>query len=168
MFSLDPFAFKQFDPLFQGSPKILSCTKDEFVKQVNHIFEEKKLELKEGYAPFCKHVFVENFTDAAGFVNIFLNNCLVNYLEITNENSSLLMTEYQARRPEELAVLARYFPKSKFSSMPKAKYLDIILYSREQIINENKSMGKTGEEAEYDADIPWGIVCCIASIFYNY
>lgn len=50
--------------------------------------------------------------------------------------------------------LVRWFPSH--SVTPKvAEYLDIILYSREQIRKENAAMGKTNEDHE---DAPWGIV----------
>ena len=38
-------------------------------------------------------------------------------------------------------------------SLPVAKYLDIILYSREQIRKEAAAMGRTDEQTE-----PWGII----------
>ena len=57
--------------------------------------------LKEGYAPFCKHLFVENFTDTA---------CA--YAEITPENEQFLRSGYSARNERELPVLARYFDKA--------------------------------------------------------
>jgi len=39
-------------------------------------------------------------------------------------------TEYEARTEKELAVLRRFFPKSKVKEQV-AEYLDIILYSKE-------------------------------------
>lgn len=53
-------------------------------------------ELCPGYAPFCKHIFVPNFVDAR-----------VGNMEITEENKSLIVSGYDKRRPEELAVLSR-------------------------------------------------------------
>jgi hypothetical protein len=81
--------------------------------------------LKEGYAPFCKHLFILNdFTQAK-----------VNVLKITAENEIHLRSNYEARNEKELPVLQRYFPKAliKDDDLPVAKYLDLILYSREQI-----------------------------------
>ena len=40
---------------------------------------------------------------------------------------------YTKRRPEELAVLTRWF-RSADVAVPEAKMLDIILYSREQLV----------------------------------
>jgi hypothetical protein len=52
--------------------------------------------LVDGYAPFCKHVFVPNFVGAP-----------LGALPITPDNEHLLRSGYSARRPEELAVLTR-------------------------------------------------------------
>ena len=53
-------------------------------------------QLVDGYAPFCKHVFVRNFVGAK-----------LGALKITDENKHLLQCGYSRRRPEELPVLAR-------------------------------------------------------------
>jgi hypothetical protein len=57
----------------------------------------------DGYAPFCKHVFVPNFTNAT-----------LNALPISQENEKHLKSGYSKRRPDELAVLTRSttFPRS--------------------------------------------------------
>jgi len=117
---------------------------EEFARIVNERYLEENL--KDGYAPFCKHLFIENdFTDAR-----------VNVLPITKENEHLLRTEYVARNDKELPVLQRFFPKELVGDdLPKAKYLDLILYSREQINKENEAMNK-GKDPNETA--PWGIV----------
>ena len=58
----------------------------------------------------------------------------------------------------KVPVLTRYFPKELVESeddpLPVAQYLDLILYSRDQINKENDAMGKnTNSESA-----PWGIV----------
>lgn len=60
---------------------------------------------------------------------------------------------YEARKENELAVLIQYIDKSKIEA-PLASHLDIILYSREQIINENIAMG----DIPPDSNAPWGII----------
>ncbi len=47
---------------------------------------------------------------------------------------------YEARKENELAVLIEYISREKIDP-PDATFLDIILYSREQIILENVAMG---------------------------
>eukprot|EP00983_Pelagomonas_calceolata_P029258 917066-Pelagomonas_calceolata.AAC.4 len=54
-------------------------------------------------------------------------------LQITDSNRHLLGSGYTRRRPEELAVLSRWF-KAKDVEVPEAAYLDLILYSREQLV----------------------------------
>jgi hypothetical protein len=72
-------------------------------------------------------------------------------------NEDKVRTEYAARNDKELPVLQRFLPMDAIGGpekLPVAKYLDLILYSREQIQKETESMGKeVGEETA-----PWGIV----------
>jgi len=94
VFFLDGFAQRQWDdPAYQGAR--FTHDQADFVRRV-HEAHAAGAALVDGYAPFCKHVFVENFTDAR-----------VGCVEITAANKHLLETAYQARRPEELAVLGR-------------------------------------------------------------
>jgi hypothetical protein len=46
---------------------------------------------------------------------------------------------YTRRRPEELAVLTRWFPAADVTAT-EAKWLDCILYSREQLSKEYAAM----------------------------
>jgi Protein of unknown function (DUF3228) len=109
--------------------------------------------LRDGYAPFCKHLFVENFTNAQ-----------VNVLPITSPNESLLRTKYEARNEKELPVLTRFFPKELVGGtgggkgLPVAKYLDLILYSREQINAEKAAQGRASPGGNPVETAPWGIV----------
>ena len=57
---------------------------EEFEKIANELYH--KSELVDGYAPFCKHIFVDNFAKV-----------LMSIVEITPENEKLLKTEYEAR-----------------------------------------------------------------------
>ncbi len=50
--------------------------------------------------------------------------------------------------------MSRWFDKSNVAA-PDATFLDVILYSREQITAENLAMN----EAPSDSDAPWGIIC---------
>lgn len=62
------------------------------------------------------------------------------YTEINESTYPLIESCYEARKENELAVLIQYIDRKKIQP-PKAKFLDIILYSREQIIKENQAMG---------------------------
>lgn len=140
---LDRFCLRQFDdPKYHGAQ--IKYDKAEFEKKVNQIFREKGGQLVDGYAPFCKHLFVENFTDTR-----------VNELPITQANARLLLSDYEARTDRELPVLVRWFPSHSVTPTV-AKYLDIILYSREQIRKENAAMDM--ENVPEQEDAPWGII----------
>ena len=56
----------------------IECTPEEVAKRVNEYYASG-IPLKDGYAPFCKHMFVPNWTET-------LNQTVT----ITPENSSLL------------------------------------------------------------------------------
>ena len=169
---VDPFCFRQFREYYQHDDNetmkdytgtIFDVSISEFERIVNERFHSSDgdLLLQDGYAPFCKHLFLRNdFTDA-----------VVNVLPITDDNEHLLRTKYLARNDKELPVLTRYFPKeliaastNQSSSLPIAKYLDLILYSREQINLENQVTPTSTTIHEVDSTTtttetaPWGIV----------
>jgi len=138
---LDPFAERQFE--LGKSSTYIEYDKDELVAKINEYYEKGGKKLVDGYAPFCKHVFVPNFTPAASAA-----------LRITPENEHLLKSAYHARTEKELPVLTRWFPRETVE-VKKAAYLDIILYSREQINKEREAMGDTTPSS---VTAPWGIV----------
>lgn len=73
---LDPFCMKQFKS--SGSNRaVIDFDHVEFEKKVNEVYNEENLQ--PGYAPFCKHLFIENFTDTP-----------IYYQEITEENQHLI------------------------------------------------------------------------------
>jgi hypothetical protein len=76
--------------------------------------------------------------------------------EVTNGNRHLLVTGYKARTPNELPVLGRWFEGLE---APVAKYLNIIMYSREQLALEAEKTG-SGDTIEE----PWGIVAINAEV----
>ena len=162
---VDPFCYRQFREFYQGeraieakdyTGTIFDVSIPEFERVVNERYNGSEDQLKDGYAPFCKHLFLANdFTEA-----------LVNVLPITDENEHLLRTKYMARNDKELPVLMRFFPQELIlpnQSLPIAKYLDLILYSREQINLENQATKTNDGTSSTDATTihetaPWGIV----------
>ncbi|GAB64624.1 hypothetical protein PCYB_021930 [Plasmodium cynomolgi strain B] len=123
---LDEFCYKQFDRT-KKSCSYIPYDKNEFLDKVNELIRQKRIKVVPGYAGFCKHIFVENFTEAT-----------VETIEINNKNRDLIKTDYISRRDNELPVLIRWISKKDVKDILKAKYLDLILYSREQIEKENK------------------------------
>jgi len=143
---VDSFCLRQFSGTSDPSSGTIPYDVKAFEAKCNEYVKEKLAKnesfLVDGYAPFCKHIFIENFTDAKP-----------TYIELTPEIEPLVKTAYVARTPEELPVLNRFVPAKSVPNVQKAKYLDLILYSREQIIEENKAMGKEATDTA-----PWGIV----------
>ena len=124
---MDDFAIRQFNnPEYTGTGITYDVNK--FEEMVNSFYTSED-QLKEGYAPFCKHLFVPNFA-----------NVKCGYVEKTPENIPLIESGYESRKEGELAVLVEYIPRSKMPAVD-ATHLDIILYSREQITKENIAMG---------------------------
>jgi hypothetical protein len=141
---LDPFCYKQFDKT--KTNLFINFDKDEFTDKINNYYLSNKNSLKDGYAPFCKHIFIENFTDMTP-----------GYVEINETTEKLIETCYEARTEKELPVLRRFIPLKKVKdSLKSSKYLDIILYSKEQIHKENLAMGNQDPSA--DIDYEYGII----------
>ena len=144
-FFLDDFASRQWDDDGYSGTRI-ACDKGAFVRAVQEIVDARGSEaLVEGYAPFCKHVFVPNFVDAK-----------VGNVEITRENEKLLRSGYGARSSAELAVLTRWFSALDVEA-PRATHLDVILYSREQLELERAAVPSKGERPPLP-NAPWGII----------
>lgn len=139
-FFLDDFAEKLWEE--SAGAARLTVDKGEFVKRVEEE-HERGASLVEGYAPFCKHIFVPNFVGAK-----------VGALPITDKNEHLLATGYVSRREGELPVLSRWFPAEKVEPH-EAAYIDVILYSREQIAKEREARGLDPEALPSS---PWGII----------
>ncbi len=99
-----------------------------------------------GYAPFCKHLFLENTTETT-----------CSFAPVTDENRGLMKCGYEARREGELPVLERWF---EGVAAPRAEYLDIILYSRRQLELE----AAEGPDRHDLPDCDWGIVGVIGTL----
>jgi len=56
----DPFCKRQF---VKGSSSFIDYDIHEFEIKANEYFQ--KADLLDGYAPFCKHVFIDNFANVA-------------------------------------------------------------------------------------------------------
>ena len=79
---VDPFCLRQFDEA-SGKTPFINCTVEKFETHVNDAWfaasDPNATLLKDGYAPFCKHIFIPNFVGAT-----------VNVLPITPENEANL------------------------------------------------------------------------------
>lgn len=126
-------AERHFDPNFSGTfiPKM---TPEKFIEDLSR----QSCIMKPGYAPFCKLMFVGNWTKAK-----------TGTMRITEHNKRFLKSGYKARREGELPVLTRWF---EGINVPTANFLCIVLYDKEQL-------DKEGSEV-IDAD--YGIVSILA------
>lgn len=122
-----------------ASTRIVGLTPDELVSLCNA--SERPLE--PGYAPFCKHLFVENPSDTCAA-----------FAAIDDTNKPFLRSGYVARREGERAVLDRWFEGLE---APRAHWLDVILYSHDQLLAEKRDY--PNEQAVPDCD--WGIISTI-------
>ena len=97
---MDPFCYRQFD---EKAFSRINFDMEEFASNINEFYlKNKDSHLREGYAPFCKHLFVENFTDSKP-----------GYTKITQENEQYIRTGYEARTEKELPVLKRWILASR-------------------------------------------------------
>jgi hypothetical protein len=139
---LDEFAYRQFDdPTYLGTQ--VRTNKEEFMTHLRELLKKDKPALVDGYAPFCKHIFVKNWVPGV----------LVGAIAITPENVHLIESGYKARTEKELPVLCRWFSKDKVTT-PEATVLDLILYSREQVVKECEAMGNPIPTEDYD----WALI----------
>lgn len=141
---LTNFSKRHFDENFEGT-RILDYTEDEFINTI----DPDNGKLIDGYAPFCKLLFIKNFTNAKSGT-----------LPLTLETLPYLRTGYSARTEKELPVLSRWLEIPK-QFVPSAEYLCIVLYSRDQCLKESQS---TGEEFELQDDTDYGIVSIMAQV----
>jgi hypothetical protein len=91
------FVRQQFDKDFAGT-KILDRLPERFEDEANERISSGTFVLVDGYAPFCKHAFLRNWTNARQ-----------GEMVITEVNVRFLRSGYKARTPEELPVLERWW-----------------------------------------------------------
>lgn len=123
-----------------ASTRIVGLSPEALVAQCN----ASGAPLVDGYAPFCKHLFVENTSDTRAA-----------FAPISDANRHALRSGYIARRDGERAVLERWF---EGLDAPKAGWLDVILYSHAQL--EAEARDYPDDQVVPDCD--WGIVSIIA------
>jgi len=81
-------------------------------------------------------------------------------MRVNESNVHLVRSGYLRRTPKELPVLSRWIPGSDVAA-PLAKKLDIILYSREQIVAERVAQG---DEVSDDAHgNPWAVAMLMSA-----
>ncbi len=140
--ALTSFALRNWEPGTSGT-RIVGIEPEALVTQCNAAMKNGA-SLVPGYAPFCKHLFLKNTSPTrCGFA------------KITDENRSLLRSGYEARREGELAVLGRWFEDIDATV---AEWLDVILYSHDQLMREAEDFPEDVAECE------WGIVSILGTL----
>ncbi len=125
-----------------ASTRVLGLEPEELVTLCN----ASDSPLADGYAPFCKHLFLKNSSETRAA-----------FAPVTEDNRVFLRSGYVARRDGERAVLERWFEGLE---APRANWLDVILYSHEQLVAEARDYPE--EQSVPDCD--WGIVSIIGTL----
>lgn len=135
-------AQRHFDLTRAGT--VIDMEPDQFALSLNCLLAMAgNVQIADGYAPFCKLLFTENFTNArAGTI------------EITPENQSFLHSGYKARVDSELPVLGRWF---EGIDSPVASCLCVVVYDKQQLLTEGTDIG----EADY------GIVAILGQMHWE-
>jgi len=140
--ALTPFARRNWEPGASGT-RITGIVPGDLMDACNAALAGGAA-LVDGYAPFCKHLFIANTSPTrCGFA------------PITDNNRARLCSGYEARREGELPVLGRWFEGVE---APVAAWLDVILYSHDQLLREAE---------EFDEEVPacdWGIVSVLGTL----
>ncbi len=169
---LTEFALRHFDKEFGGT-KILNLEPKNFEEQLNvalNLYNSTATadvsnsglpfvaKIMGGYAPFCKLVAVHNSTDAK-----------VGAIPITVSNYQYIRSGFFARKEGEFDTFSRWIELPV--SVPKAKYLMVVLYNREQINKEaiadynkkiaNGGIDSIGLEKPEPFDGDWGVVAIL-------
>ena len=97
---MDSFCHSVFEKRMDGTCPLIDYDMEKFTSKINELYIDNVFTLKDGFAPYWKHIFITNFTSATSGT-----------LEITESNRHLLRSKYEARNENELAVLTRWFPK---------------------------------------------------------
>lgn len=146
-FFVDSFLLRQWDAATAGTALPATVSPADILARVEAAHAAGDAPLVDGYAPFCKHVFVRAWFDVAPGA-----------LAITPANAHLLRSGYSSRRPEELAVLSRWFDEADVRDrLGRAEWLDVILYSADQLAAEAAAL-PAGERVPLPPGVPWGII----------
>jgi hypothetical protein len=134
---LSRFAHKRhWDPTFRGTK--VEVDPGYFAEEVDFIRRDIWETMtgyveRAGYAPFCRLLFIPNFTQAQAPV-----------VAITPSNEHLLRSEYKIRAEGELPYLDRHFMQGTVAT-PRAEWLCLALYTAQHLIEtENDAVDFQG------------------------
>ena len=139
----DPFVNRQFSNNFSGT-KVNPEIKEELLGVINDSLEyssETGAYLIDSEWDFCKYLVIKNDFDI---------KCAVR--KITLDIYPYIRTEYVSRTPDELPVLTRFVQLPPGFKGQNAKYIVLVLYSREQLKKEFKPK-EEGQEFYFDDSV---------------
>jgi hypothetical protein len=156
---LTNFVKRQWDSNFAGT-KMHQISDNLFLDFVNVIYENCVIDNHKSWE-FCKYVYFKNPYE-------FIKTSTI---KIDYTNYQYIQSGYFSRTDKELDVLSRWmsFPKDSFK-LPKAEYIGLVLYSKEQLLKEfnadpaigRRDMnGNRFEQFELSDDCKYGIVAII-------
>lgn len=131
-----------------GGGTQIDMTKEEFALKVNSLLDSGEAKVDPSLYPFCKYIIIPNFTQAKPGT-----------VEITEDNQQYLRCAFKARRDGELPFLSKHLLLPHDYKIPVATHLVVIVYSREQIEQEEASF-ETGETTKTD----FGVVAIQANM----
>lgn len=148
-YHVDGFALRHFSPDFSGT-KITSMTPEGFEDAITKASSNPSSTMMviQSDMPFCRYVILHNFTEAKpGAVSLFKYD----------PEQKNVKTGYFSRTTDELPVMSRWLELPE-NVLNKAKYIKLVLYSKEQLMSEADINGK-----EYDPNwTDWNIVSILA------
>eukprot|EP01057_Protomagalhaensia_wolfi_P006142 Protomagalhaensia_wolfi_Nauph_80__6141@NODE_894_length_1905_cov_129_463558_g673_i0_p3_GENE_NODE_894_length_1905_cov_129_463558_g673_i0NODE_894_length_1905_cov_129_463558_g673_i0_p3_ORF_typecomplete_len203_score41_70DUF3228/PF11539_8/1_4e63_NODE_894_length_1905_cov_129_463558_g673_i097705 len=142
------FALRRFDAPSDGPSKLdtkLRVPPEEFLAYVKE--SATAADLHDGYAPFCKHLFIPNKYPV-----------MPTAMELSVSLRPYVKTGFQARTPEELPVLSRWVTRDDIleaNLAEPAKFIDCIIYSHDQVVKEAEAMGQDSSQLE---KVDWFII----------
>jgi hypothetical protein len=142
---LDKFCFRQWDDAGYSGTRIPVTTSKEIF--MHHVLKSGPFVLRDGYAPFCKHIFLPN---------TFVPGLKSSTVKLDAKTSPLVEAQYQARTEKELPVLVRWIPADRIADLEDATWLDLILYSKDQIVKECRATNEADDTSSIDYE--WGII----------
>ncbi len=153
---LTDFVKRQWKSDFSGT-KMNNVVENDFLKAVNiasfHICKDSQFN-------FCKYIFIDN---SRFDLDVKLGTIPIDYTIY-----QYIQSGYFSRTDEELSVLSRWvkFPPNTYTA-PRANYIGLVLYSREQLLKEYNAdpaigqrdmNGNRFEQFELSVDCDYGIV----------
>ena len=146
----DPFVTRQFSQNFSGT-KVDPEVKEELLEVINDAYNLSEIMLDSEWS-FCKYLVLPNE---------FGVKCAVR--EITLDIYPYIRTDYSQRTPDELSILTRYIQLPPGFKSQDAKYIVLVLYSKEQLQKEFKPK-EEGQEFYFDDSVKWGVVSIMGTV----